>query len=101
VKKVEHPIVNALEAYPKLINAIAQIIGLRPAQFVSDLFEALNLQSALILSPGWESIKPLQQWYRRIGFPVEDDLCPWRCFSFIVLNFENKVKLFLHVFLIE
>jgi len=43
VKKVEHPRVNALEAYPKLINAIAQIIGLRSAQFVSELFEALNL----------------------------------------------------------
>ena len=89
---------NALKAYPKLINAIAQIIGLRSAQFVSELFEALNLESALILSPGWESIKPLKQWYGRIVFPVEDDLCPWQYFPFIVLIFENKVKLFLHVF---
>jgi hypothetical protein len=63
---------------------------------VSALFEALNLQSALILSPGWESIKPLKQRYRRIVFPVKDDLCPWQSFSFSVLNFENKVKLFLY-----
>jgi hypothetical protein len=92
VKKVEHPIVNPLEAYTELINTIAQIIGFRSTELVSEFSETLNLHSALILRSGRDGIEPLEQRHRAIILLVEDNCCPGQPSSFIVLNFENKVK---------
>jgi hypothetical protein len=92
VKKVEHPIMNPLEAYTELINTIAQIIGFRSTELVSEFSETLNLHSALILRSGWDAIEPLEQRHRAIIFLVENHCCPGQPSSCIVLNFENKVK---------
>jgi hypothetical protein len=92
VKKIEHPIMNPLEAYTELINTIAQIIGFRSTELGSEFLETLNLRSALILGSGRDGIEPLEQRHRAIIFLVENHCCPGHPSSCIILNFENKVK---------
>ena len=51
VKKVEHPIVDATQAYAKFVDAVPKIISLGSTEFVPKLLETCQLDPALGLSP--------------------------------------------------
>ena len=61
VKKVEHPVVDPTKPYAKLVDAVPEIISLGPAEFVSKLFEACQLDPTLGLSPRRQAIQPVEQ----------------------------------------
>src|SRR5713101_6573922 len=84
-KKVEHSIVNALIANPQFMNAIPKKICFRSAQFVSQFFQALDLNPALVLYLGLERIKPLQQGNGAVLLLVKNYPRFGHCFSLIEL----------------
>ena len=56
VEEVEHPIIDAAEAHPQLVDAVAEQVGLRPSEFVPELGEPLDAFQAF--EPG-----PSGRWY--------------------------------------
>jgi hypothetical protein len=92
VKKVEHPIVDALKAYPKLIDPVSQIIGFWPAELVPKLLEALKAKPALILRPRRKPLEPLKERHGAVIVLVEYYPGSGQPSSTIVLKRENKVK---------
>lgn len=42
MKEVQHSIMNSLEAGSKLVNAVSEVICLRPAKFVPQRFQSLE-----------------------------------------------------------
>jgi hypothetical protein len=63
VKKVEHPVVNSLQTDPKLVDAIAQQVRFRPAEFMAQFGEPFQANTAFVLGLRVESIEPFQEWH--------------------------------------
>jgi hypothetical protein len=73
VKEVQNSVVNPLKADPKLINPVAQKVGLGPPQFVTHFTQPLQSQKALVLGFCRQAAEPLQERARSVLFLVKDN----------------------------
>jgi hypothetical protein len=73
MEEVEYPVVPTLEPHPKFINAVPEVIRFRPAEFVSQISEALDPDATLVQHLGWKSVQPIKHWNCVGIFLVEDD----------------------------
>ena len=72
MKKIEHAIVHALIPYPKFINVVSQIIGLRASQLVPQISKLLDSPSAFNLHFFGKAIESLKDRDAVVVFFVED-----------------------------
>jgi hypothetical protein len=71
MKEVEHPVIDALKLHAKLVNAIPEVIGFRPSQFVTELAKSLNLDSALVLGLSGQRVEPFQKGDGPVIIPIK------------------------------
>ena len=62
MEELQNPVVDSLEADAKLVNAVAQEVGLGPSQFVAHRTEALQSDVALVLHFHGQFGEPVQEW---------------------------------------
>jgi len=83
LEKVEHPIVDALIGRPQFIDTIPEIISDRPSQFVSKVFELIQVSLTLRLNLLGLPIEPRKEQDRCLVIVVliENYLGPWHTVS--------------------
>ena len=59
VKEVEHSIIHSLKFNPKLVNAVPQVICLGPPEFITQLLQPLDFDTAFVANFLRETVKPL------------------------------------------
>ena len=61
MKEVENPVVHISVPHTQLVDPVAQEIGFRPTQFVTELRQALDPNNALVPNLALELVHPGQQ----------------------------------------
>src|SRR5437879_3207787 len=74
MKEVEHAVIHSAKADAQLVDAVPQVVGLGAAQFVAQLSQPLDFDTAFIERFLRETIEPVQEGNGPILFPVKDDL---------------------------
>lgn len=62
IKEVEHSVVDALESYPKFMNAVSEGIGIGSMKFMSEILKSLD---PLITFDSRLSLNPIEPAYHR------------------------------------
>jgi hypothetical protein len=75
MEKMRHPVVDASETGPKLMDTILSVVGFRPAQPMSKVLKAFQAREAFGLGFGWQTVAPFQQWHRTVFLLVKQHFC--------------------------
>ena len=62
IKEVEHSVVDALESYPKFMNAVSEGIGIGSMKFMAEILKSLD---PLITFDSRLSLNPIEPAYHR------------------------------------
>ena len=77
MKKVEHPVIEALQANPKLLDAVPKQVCFRAPQFVAQFPQSLQSEIAFILCLRRQLAEPVQKRARTVVLTVEHDSRSW------------------------
>lgn len=91
VKEVENSIVNVLKSGPQFIDPIAEQVGFRPTEFVTEFRQPLNSDPAFVLCSRWKTIEPFQDRHRAVCLAIEYELGPGHA-DFFLADFAKMRK---------
>jgi len=60
MKEIQNAIIDPAQANPQFKYPVAQIIRIRPSQFMASVTQSLEPRNALHTSFGWKFVQPIQ-----------------------------------------